>query len=73
MRRAFLHLSKSLSHYSYSMCTFGLILIRRVSSRTKADRARQLLGWNPLRGEDEFISEIREVVAAMYDEKIKSG
>lgn len=55
------------------MCTFGLILIRRVSSRTKADRARQLLGWNPLRGEDEFISEIREVVAAMYDEKVKSG
>jgi hypothetical protein len=43
------------------------------SSRTKADRARQVLGWNPTRGEEEFNDEIREVVAAMIDEKAKSG
>ena len=45
----------------------------RDSSRTKADRARQVLGWSPERGEEEFISEVHEVVAAMYEEKVKSG
>jgi hypothetical protein len=44
------------------------------SLRTKADRARQVLGWSPERGEEEFINEIHEVVAAMYDEKkVKTG
>ncbi|TVY27422.1 hypothetical protein LHYA1_G004183 [Lachnellula hyalina] len=43
------------------------------NSRTKADRARGVLGWSPERGEEEFDSEIVKVVTAMYEETVKSG
>ncbi|TVY42566.1 hypothetical protein LSUB1_G001216 [Lachnellula subtilissima] len=43
------------------------------NSRTKADRARRVLGWSPESGEEEFDSEIVKVVTAMYEETVKSG
>ncbi|KAH9221701.1 NAD dependent epimerase/dehydratase family protein [Leptodontidium sp. 2 PMI_412] len=39
------------------------------NSRTKADKARQILGWQPKYGEEAFLEEIEEVVAAMVDEQ----
>ncbi|KAL2072622.1 hypothetical protein VTL71DRAFT_11965 [Oculimacula yallundae] len=39
------------------------------NSRTKADKARQLLGWQPKYGEEAFLDEIEEVVAAMVEEQ----
>tara|TARA_R110002060_G_scaffold49296_1_gene60279 strand:+ start:1178 stop:1600 length:423 start_codon:yes stop_codon:yes gene_type:complete len=41
----------------------------RHSSRTKADKARQILGWQPKHGEQAFLEEIEEVVAAMIEEQ----
>jgi len=39
------------------------------NSRTKADKARQILGWQPKHGEQAFLEEIEEVVAAMIEEQ----
>ncbi|KAH7364128.1 NAD dependent epimerase/dehydratase family protein [Rhexocercosporidium sp. MPI-PUGE-AT-0058] len=39
------------------------------NSRTKADKARQILGWQPKYGEEAFLEEIEEVVAAMIEEQ----
>ena len=39
------------------------------SSRTKADRARQVLGWRPEYGEDSFLEEIQEVVSGMINDQ----
>jgi hypothetical protein len=41
------------------------LTLSRKSTRTKADRARQVLGWSPKYGEEAFLEEIDEVVAAM--------
>ncbi|TVY81723.1 hypothetical protein LSUE1_G002121 [Lachnellula suecica] len=41
------------------------------NSRTKADRARHVLGWKPKRGEEDFLQETRVVVTAMIREKEK--
>ncbi|KAH8757077.1 NAD dependent epimerase/dehydratase family protein [Hyaloscypha finlandica] len=38
------------------------------SARIKADKARQLLGWSPTRGEGEFLEEIEDVVTAMFQQ-----
>lgn len=69
MRKVFL----GLSNYYTKFPNSNRQALISDSSRTQADRARQVLGWSPQRGEEDFISEIHEVVAAMYDEKIKSG
>jgi len=45
----------------------ALILV--TSSRIKADRARQVLGWSPKYGEAEFLEEIDDVVAAMFEQQ----
>ncbi len=37
------------------------------SSRTKADKARQVLGWKPKYGEDVFWEEVDDVVAVMSE------
>lgn len=39
------------------------------SSRTSADKARQILCWKPKYGEEAFLEEIEEVVAAMVAEQ----
>lgn len=39
------------------------------SARTRADRARQILGWNPTHGEFDFLEEIDDVVTEMYNKK----
>jgi hypothetical protein len=39
------------------------------SARTKAERARQVLGWNPTRGEFDFLEEIDEVMISMLNEE----
>lgn len=35
------------------------------SSRTKADKARRLFGWEPKYGEEEFLEDIDDVVTNM--------
>jgi hypothetical protein len=42
--------------------------LRRQSARIKADKARQLPGWSPTRGEGEFLEEIEDVVTAMFQQ-----
>ncbi|KAH7417372.1 NAD dependent epimerase/dehydratase family protein [Cadophora sp. MPI-SDFR-AT-0126] len=39
------------------------------NSRTKADKARQILGWQPKYAEQAFLEEIEEVVTAMIEEQ----
>ncbi|KAG4437897.1 hypothetical protein IFR05_006616 [Cadophora sp. M221] len=39
------------------------------NSRTRADKAHQIIGWQPKYGEEAFLEEIEEVVAAMVDEQ----
>ncbi len=39
------------------------------SSRTKADKAREVLGWQPKYGEDSFLEEIDDVVANMLEQE----
>ncbi|KAG0651163.1 hypothetical protein D0Z07_2622 [Hyphodiscus hymeniophilus] len=41
------------------------------NSRTKADRARQVLGWKPTYGDEAWIQEIKEVVTTMSKESGK--
>jgi nucleoside-diphosphate-sugar epimerase len=61
MRKVFWAQGKiSLTFYNGEFCR-----LTSTSARIKADRARQALGWNPTRGEDEFLEEIEDVVMTM--------
>lgn len=42
------------------------------SSRTKADRARQVLGWDPKYGDEAWEQEIKEVVTELSKDTPKS-
>jgi hypothetical protein len=40
----------------------------RCSARIQADKAKQVLGWKPERGESEFLEEIGDVVIPMLQQ-----